>query len=164
VVWGSAWPYSADAGGATLGSNYGWTTTTFSRVGGGLFDLQSIDLADFFDNALGQQGGDVRLTFNDADGSTSQTVTIDDLPGLQTFTFNRSNLLSASYEPVTTFGPLIQVDNILVDTNDARTSLAVPESAVPEPATWAMMLLGFGLVGGALRSAKRKPKPTLSYA
>lgn len=29
--------------------------------------------------------------------------------------------------------------------------------AVPEPATWAMMLTGFGLVGGALRQRKAKP-------
>ena len=28
--------------------------------------------------------------------------------------------------------------------------------AVPEPATWAMMILGFGVVGGAMRSRRRK--------
>ncbi len=37
-------------------------------------------------------------------------------------------------------------------------------AAVPEPATWAMMILGIGFVGGALRSAKRRQKLTLSYA
>jgi hypothetical protein len=37
-------------------------------------------------------------------------------------------------------------------------------SAVPEPATWAMMLLGFGFVGGVMRSAKRKQKVAVSYA
>jgi hypothetical protein len=37
-------------------------------------------------------------------------------------------------------------------------------AAVPEPATWAMMLLGFGFVGGAMRSAKRRQKLTVSYA
>lgn len=36
--------------------------------------------------------------------------------------------------------------------------------AVPEPSTWAMMLLGFGLVGGAMRSAKRRQKLNVSYA
>ena len=36
-------------------------------------------------------------------------------------------------------------------------------AAVPEPATWAMMLLGFGFVGGALRSAKRRQRLTVSY-
>ena len=34
---------------------------------------------------------------------------------------------------------------------------ATPSGAVPEPATWAMMLLGFGGIGGALR---RRPKAT----
>lgn len=34
-------------------------------------------------------------------------------------------------------------------------------AAVPEPATWGMMILGFGLVGGALRSRK---KVTVRYA
>jgi hypothetical protein len=36
--------------------------------------------------------------------------------------------------------------------------------AVPEPATWAMMLLGLGLVGGAMRSTKRRKKINVSYA
>jgi hypothetical protein len=36
--------------------------------------------------------------------------------------------------------------------------------AVPEPATWAMMIGGFGMVGGAMRSARRKQKVTVSYA
>ena len=31
-------------------------------------------------------------------------------------------------------------------------------SAVPEPATWAMMLLGFGLVGGAVRRTRQKAR------
>lgn len=31
-------------------------------------------------------------------------------------------------------------------------------SAVPEPGTWMMMLLGFGFVGAAMRAAKRRPK------
>jgi hypothetical protein len=38
-------------------------------------------------------------------------------------------------------------------------------AAVPEPATWAMMLGGFGLVGGAMRSARRrKPGVKVSFA
>lgn len=37
-------------------------------------------------------------------------------------------------------------------------------AGVPEPTTWAMMLVGFGFVGGAMRSAKRTAKSVLSYA
>ncbi|MBO9713833.1 MAG: PEPxxWA-CTERM sorting domain-containing protein [Sphingomonas sp.] len=29
--------------------------------------------------------------------------------------------------------------------------------AVPEPATWAMMIVGFGMIGGAIRHRKRRP-------
>jgi hypothetical protein len=39
------------------------------------------------------------------------------------------------------------IDNLSLTLNDVRTTAP----AVPEPATWAMMLTGFGLVGGALR-------------
>ncbi|MDP3853922.1 MAG: PEPxxWA-CTERM sorting domain-containing protein [Phenylobacterium sp.] len=35
-------------------------------------------------------------------------------------------------------------------------------SAVPEPATWAMMIVGFGAVGGAVRNARRRQ--TLAFA
>lgn len=37
-------------------------------------------------------------------------------------------------------------------------------TAVPEPATWAMMLLGFGFVGGAMRSARRRRQIAVSRA
>jgi len=37
------------------------------------------------------------------------------------------------------------------------------QSAVPEPATWAMMIGGFGLAGGALRSARRR-RGRLAYS
>ena len=38
------------------------------------------------------------------------------------------------------------------------------DGAVPEPATWAMMIIGFGMIGGTMRSAKRRRKLTVSYA
>ncbi|WP_293845005.1 PEPxxWA-CTERM sorting domain-containing protein [Sphingopyxis sp.] len=36
-------------------------------------------------------------------------------------------------------------------------------NAVPEPAAWAMMLVGFGLIGGTMRSAKRRSKLAVSF-
>lgn len=45
----------------------------------------------------------------------------------------------------------------------ALNAVAAPVvSAVPEPATWAMMLCGFGLVGGAIR--RRRTRTTLATA
>lgn len=40
---------------------------------------------------------------------------------------------------------------------------ATVTSAVPEPATWAMLLLGFGAIGGVMRVNRRKTKVTASF-
>ncbi|NJS15314.1 MAG: PEPxxWA-CTERM sorting domain-containing protein [Sphingopyxis sp.] len=37
-------------------------------------------------------------------------------------------------------------------------------NAVPEPATWAFMILGFGLIGGAMRQAKSRTTTRLRFA
>lgn len=38
-------------------------------------------------------------------------------------------------------------------------------ASVPEPATWALMILGFGVIGGAMRRrARQTPQATVSYA
>lgn len=39
-------------------------------------------------------------------------------------------------------------------------SISAVAAAVPEPATWALMILGFGLVGAAMR---KRPRVSLSY-
>lgn len=60
------------------------------------------------------------------------------------------------------------VYNAFADNVTFATSLGTtvynfePASAVPEPATWAMMLVGFGGVGVAMR--RRKTKASMSYA
>jgi hypothetical protein len=49
----------------------------------------------------------------------------------------------------------------LLDSSALRFSLVSNLVAVPEPATWAMMLAGFGFVGGAMR---RRTKFAVTYA
>lgn len=97
-AWLRTRPENADPAGATLGTSYSDTTTTVVEASGAVFTLTSIDLADLFNNQPGfVGGGEVRFTFTLADLSTSsQVVTIDALPGLQTFTFNVENLRSFS--------------------------------------------------------------------
>lgn len=54
--------------------------------------------------------------------------------------------------------------NYFADFGNARFSANFsPASAVPEPATWAMMILGFGFVGGAMRRRNRQ-RTKVQYA
>lgn len=46
----------------------------------------------------------------------------------------------------------------------APAVVITPTPAVPEPATWAMMIVGFGTVGGAMRRRKSKVTTTVAYA
>ena len=43
-------------------------------------------------------------------------------------------------------------------------TIAPLESAVPEPATWALMLVGFGLIGGAMRRQCAAARATIRFA
>ncbi|OYW46018.1 MAG: hypothetical protein B7Z33_09600 [Sphingomonadales bacterium 12-68-11] len=51
-----------------------------------------------------------------------------------------------------------------VITTDGTAPPPPTPGAVPEPATWAMMILGFAVIGAALRSQKRREKLTVTYA
>ncbi len=48
--------------------------------------------------------------------------------------------------------------------DDVSYNTSIVTSAVPEPATWALMVMGFGIVGGAMRSARRNPNVGIRYA
>lgn len=51
----------------------------------------------------------------------------------------------------------VNIGNSAVTGKTAFTPTAVPTSPVPEPATWLMMLFGFGMIGFAMRSSKARP-------
>lgn len=136
-----------DPGGAALFNNRIGSTTTVTLIGGGTFDFNAIDLADVYNDGT---GGNVLFTFSDGMGTTAQTVTLDGMVGGHTFSFNRTGLSSFTMQGVTTTSQVLQFDNVVV--NNAI-------GAIPEPSAWALMILGFGLVGGAMR---RSPTVRLS--
>jgi subtilisin family serine protease len=145
---GAAPSRSSDKVGASLATQLVSTLVTLKRDDGSSFLLRSIDFSEYYDNGIYQPfSTDVIFTFAFADGtSATQTKTFSTdgkfLP--TTFTFDVGPLSSVSWKPVTGSG--VQFDNI---------TLADVTAAVPEPASWAMMLGGFGLVGGAMRQRKR---------
>lgn len=54
--------------------------------------------------------------------------------------------------------------SVVGTTGDGSYSGTLNVTAVPEPATWAMMLLGFAVVGGAMRRRERQTRVRYSVA
>lgn len=133
AVWDSDSIWQMDAGGAAIFNNYGYTTTTLTREGGGAFDLRSIDLGDVYNAGLTST---LEFTFHYlAGGSSFAQVVLDTLPGSQTAWFNQAGLSSVSWRSsISSTRGWAQFDNVNV-------------SPVPEPATPALMLTGLALVG-----------------
>jgi hypothetical protein len=86
-------------------------------------------------------------TISLGDWSTTITPGASDPFTLHTFSFTTA---SAGHLVFTEGGPSNQQGNLLDD---------VKLGAVPEPATWAMMLLGFGGAGALLRAQRRNSRP-----
>lgn len=140
-----------------------------------------------FGNSAGQPvtiGAAVEFGFQDganrdtADFTDSQLILSDDVfsgaaPWQQTFSlvggdlFSGLNLISENFIPGLTYSlnaGTIQINWAGTDApNEFRAVFDVTAGAagVPEPATWGMLLVGFGLIGGALR---RRRQFNLAYA
>ena len=100
--------------------------------------------------------GNIVLTLIDAAGTTTYTIngaTTNSFVGFVS-TGAITSLTVTAVQPSATF---------LWPTIDNLTLAQAPTAAaVPEPATWGMMILGFGMIGAAARS--RKTKTTVSFA
>lgn len=130
------------------------TSNTFVAFGGG--DLPSGLASASFDTILGSTytvnfdyaalgGGSEPLTFTVAGESFTFNPVANNAivftPGSFTFTGT-----GGAASLVVTSGGLNSVDAIV-------DNISVT-GAVPEPATWALFILGFGVIGGALRRSK----------
>lgn len=95
-----------------------------------------------------------------------QDVTSPNLIGTAVYGNNIVRLDAYRYTLPTNFGPLLNVSFRGVDANGATgqpflaaiTLDNVRTGAVPEPATWMMMLFGFGVIGGAMRYRRRSTR------
>jgi hypothetical protein len=74
-------------------------------------------------------------------------------------TFDITSLLSPGNNNLTlSMGTVNDALSLGVVQFNLPVGSAPPINPVPEPATWALMLLGFGFIGGAMRSAKRRQR------
>jgi hypothetical protein len=64
-----------------------------------------------------------------------------------------ANITAAGFNPGFAYTVLYDIANTRVQVRIDNVGMGPPDGGVPEPATWAMLVLGFGFVGGALRTA-----------
>ena len=140
------------------GSTYSCFTNSAIVSGGREFEVGAAPNPAI---GLNFNGGGLRIT-NISGGALFLTQTIVSLADLSK-AFTSANLLNSSIlgfgsSDVTIQNGVLRLD--FAGTIWARNSTANialdSASAVPEPGTWAMMLLGLGAMGAAMRSRRRQ--------
>lgn len=129
-----------DNGGTNLGTH---DDVVMTKVGGGVFSLSSFDFAGF-----GTETGVDLVGLLFGGGTLSTSFVADGVASsYQNFSLSGwNNLVSVTWTKPSDGGNGFFLDNINTGAS----------GAVPEPASWAMMIAGFGLVGGSLRTRRTK--------
>jgi len=138
---------AGSAGDHWLSTNTATDSITFNNFTGGVSGFGGF----FF-------GSDVSGLF--ATGSV--TITATDASGTSTFTI--TNATTSSFVGFVSSGPLLSATLVSVQptsgflwptANNLTLAGAAATSGVPEPATWAMLLIGFGGVGYSIRRGRK---------
>lgn len=109
--------------------------------------LFATDQSEFGFGLAGGNGGNAYVSFFRQDGSLIESFTLSNLPLIAAFGFSRDGGIHDIR------GVSIWNDDI---TGFGIRSLRYDVSSVPEPASWGMMLVGFGAVGLAMRRRRSR--------
>ncbi len=143
--------YQGDVSGEAVGPKLG--TGSFLSILSGSYTLNfaaGVQVLSFLMGGLDQYNS---VTLNFAN-SGPVILTGDQIIG-QTLTGgpNYGSFGRVTYD----FGGTDSLTSVVFASSQAAFEIDDIAAAVPEPATWGMMILGFGLVGSQLRLRRRKP-------
>ena len=170
--------------------NLSTNPATYSAMGGGTFEISGTNGFSAIDGTTGTLNGTLTFSnvvgvvlpetlsdffvFSDAQGGTYnfsttsvQTNSLFNNPGVSTsgtlyvlgsITDSNLNLLTATPASLS-----IQFNSTGRSPYSSALTLSVPPAGVPEPATWAMLIVGMGMVGVALRR-RRSTAMRFKYA
>ncbi len=142
------WPSNPVSSNGTPALIYGFGSMTIDQFGGGSFHLQSFLAGISWYSAAST--AEINYLFDLTGGGTSSgSFTIGQ--GFQNYTFD-VDITHAVFSGLA--DGYVAVDNVVAD--------FTPAPGVPEPASWAMMIGGMGVVGGAMRR-RRSVKTNISF-
>lgn len=130
---------SSSVGSSSLGAfTYGHTACTSGAAGGPVFGSFNINFGS--DGFNGTFAGTAKPT---------ATPPLSDLSFLYTILGGTGRFLGSTgtFTGIGTADPRVRPSVVTLNFNGA-----INAPAVPEPATWALLIVGFGMVGGAMRS------------
>ncbi|KQT34887.1 hypothetical protein ASG29_01660 [Sphingomonas sp. Leaf412] len=143
---------SLDRTGAALTNFLGGAVTTLSRADGGAFRLLGMEMAGNYGNfsGFGAPTLGVTFTYTFADGTiATEARTLANTPGqrltINDLSFPAQPLTSVAWRPGAGTSGFLQFDDIRL------------AAGVPEPATWALMIVGLGAVGARMRRRRIAP-------
>lgn len=140
---------------SSVGTNAGYQSFAFTVNTAGTY---TFDALSSFDNVLSLYTG----AFNPASPLTNISAYNDDTNGLNA-RISASLLAGTAYNLV--FASYVNSDRGAFSVTANGPGTVSQTGAVPEPATWAMMILGMGAVGFAMRRRqKSNVKTTVAYA
>jgi hypothetical protein len=137
--------------------NCGGNTTDggakFVQIFGGTLTVTFANAIDAFGVYIGGvQTDSVTLRFNNG---APQAVVLDSLGTDPVSGVAALNFVGFVDATKSILSVTIDAGNDTLSFDDLRFSYAANAPGIPEPASWAMMIAGFGLAGGALRSRSR---------
>jgi hypothetical protein len=150
--WENGSAYDSDPTPSTgLFTNFNYSTTVLTQIGGGAFDLLSIDVDDVYHQ--GSPSGLLNYAYGFAGGGGGTgSFLVDDVPGFSTILLNLANLAYFSFTPSTELR-WVQFDNV-----------QVAGSVVPIPATLPLFASALAALGWVARRRKRAEGSPLPLA
>lgn len=155
--WSAGWGVFGPGSGACCDINYNGTTSLFTdgdrsgqranvvmtKVGGGTFDVSALDAAVYW---IGAPDGTIELTGALSGGGTV-SASLNVGQGWQSFALGGfSNLVSLTFQDSVS-GAFLQAPGFGIDN--------INTAPVPEPESYALMLLGLGALLGVRRLSQR---------
>jgi hypothetical protein len=88
-------------------------------------------------------------------GVLDPAFAINNIPGQSFNVSSSATFRYLEFRPTSARGPASTISFSAYGLNELRVYEHEATGAIPEPATWAMMILGFGAAGSAIRSRRR---------